>query len=292
MDSIGFRLGQPPLFAENGRARSLAKMNYNDMILTFSLIHSGIDIVRKWDAFGQCSRPLHLWLLVSYAAMLTFRAAHHIGQGPSEDSAEFALRYIKQQGASRLFIRGTWFLLLPFFAAWTVLGTTWSLSILHATPTCLPIGTHFWFILLWQILCYAWTTIYSLFVCMAVQYERSLNAMEKYHHCLAATEDAVQRWGHLPFLPEYDGRLQSKGLCPGEIQSLPRSCFGEVACKCHPRHDCAICLMEFQSRDVCRELPGCGHIFHESCIDLWLLRRGDCPLCKHPIQACNACSCI
>jgi hypothetical protein len=48
--------------------------------------------------------------------------------------------------------------------------------------------------------------------------------------------------------------------------------------------------MEFQPPDICRELPGCGHVFHESCIDLWLLRRGDCPLCKHRVQVCGTCS--
>lgn len=267
-------------------ARSLVEVSYNDVILTFSLIHSGVDIVRKWNAFNQCSKPLHVWLLVSYAAMLAFRATHHLLQCSVDDSSEFALPYLRQRGASWFLTRVTWFALLPCFAAWTVLGTRWSLHILDATPTCLPVGTHSWFICFWQILCYIWIVIYSIFVTISFRYERSLKAMEKDHHCLAATEDALRRWGRLPFLPD-DDCLKSQGLCQGQIQSLPKSCFGAVVGKCQQRLECAICLMEFHSRDLCRELPGCGHVFHESCIDLWLLRRGDCPLCKHRIQACT-----
>lgn len=262
----------------------------NDMVLSFSLIHSGVNILRKWDAFSQCSKPLHVWLLVSYVAILAFRAAHHLGQWSSEDSSEYALPYLSQCKASWFMTKATWFVILPCFAAWTVLGTSWSLSILNATPTCLPPGTHPWFICFWQILCYAWIAIYSVFVGVTFRYERSLKVMEIEHHRLAATEDALHRWGQLPFLPD-NGLLHSQGLCQGDIQSLPKSRFGAAAAaadKSRNKLECAICLVEFQSQDLCRELPGCGHIFHESCIDLWLLRRGDCPLCKHRIQACNA----
>lgn len=268
-------------------ARSCVEMNCNDMVLTVSLIHSGVDILRKWDAFGQCSKPLHVWLLVSYVAMLAFRAAHHLGQCSFQNSTDYALPYLRQCAASWFITKVTWFVILPCFTAWTLLGTSWSLSIVNATPTCLPAGTHAWFICFWQILCYAWIVIYSVFVGVSFRYEQSLKAMEKEHHCLAATEDALRRWGQLPFLPDY-GCLKSRGLCQLEIQRLPKLHFGAVADKSKPKLECAICLVEFQSQDLCRELPGCGHVFHECCIDLWLLRRGDCPLCKHQIQACDA----
>jgi len=179
---------------------------------------------------------------------------------------------------------------LPFFAGWAVAGTSWSLPSME-TPTCLSSGSRSWFIFILQTPCYAWIAMYSVFVGKAWQQEHPLKAMVKDYHCLAATEDALCRRGQLLFLPDSDS-LKSHGLCQGEIQSLPRSRFGAVigTDKCHLRRECAICLMEFQSRDACRELPGCGHVFHESCIDLWLLRQGACPLCKHRIQACDALS--
>eukprot|EP00931_Biecheleriopsis_adriatica_P121300 TRINITY_DN9638_c0_g1_i4.p1 TRINITY_DN9638_c0_g1~~TRINITY_DN9638_c0_g1_i4.p1 ORF type:complete len:398 (+),score=79.57 TRINITY_DN9638_c0_g1_i4:54-1247(+) len=42
---------------------------------------------------------------------------------------------------------------------------------------------------------------------------------------------------------------------------------------------CMVCLADFQLGDECRRLP-CQHVFHQSCIDEWLRRCTDCPICK------------
>lgn len=48
---------------------------------------------------------------------------------------------------------------------------------------------------------------------------------------------------------------------------------------------CSICLESFKPGDSCRKLPDpCGHTFHESCIDLWLEMKTNCPLCKRSIK--------
>jgi len=46
-----------------------------------------------------------------------------------------------------------------------------------------------------------------------------------------------------------------------------------------PQTTCMICLEDFELGDKCRRLP-CGHVFHESCVDEWLKRCTDCPICK------------
>ncbi|OWM73895.1 hypothetical protein CDL15_Pgr018955 [Punica granatum] len=43
---------------------------------------------------------------------------------------------------------------------------------------------------------------------------------------------------------------------------------------------CAVCLNEFQERDVLRALPNCSHAFHSDCIDIWLRGNANCPLCR------------
>lgn len=45
---------------------------------------------------------------------------------------------------------------------------------------------------------------------------------------------------------------------------------------------CAVCLDDFVAGDELRSLP-CAHHFHVACIDPWLARKPDCPLCKAPI---------
>lgn len=42
---------------------------------------------------------------------------------------------------------------------------------------------------------------------------------------------------------------------------------------------CMVCLSDFTVGEEVRRLP-CGHVFHASCIDEWLRRCTDCPICK------------
>lgn len=45
---------------------------------------------------------------------------------------------------------------------------------------------------------------------------------------------------------------------------------------------CVVCLSDFEEGDTIKSLP-CLHRFHSKCIDQWLKRSGDCPICKHKI---------
>ena len=60
-----------------------------------------------------------------------------------------------------------------------------------------------------------------------------------------------------------------------------------------PPVECAVCLGEFQVLERVKQLP-CLHVFHETCIDRWLLESmpsrsaafNSCPLCKRvPLEA-------
>ncbi|KAL0360686.1 UNVERIFIED_CONTAM: E3 ubiquitin-protein ligase [Sesamum radiatum] len=47
---------------------------------------------------------------------------------------------------------------------------------------------------------------------------------------------------------------------------------------------CAICLENLQQAEVCRVLPACRHEFHVQCIDPWLSKRLNCPICRAPFR--------
>ena len=67
-------------------------------------------------------------------------------------------------------------------------------------------------------------------------------------------------------------------LSPKEMQLLPTRVI-EEADKSEDK-DCAVCLDNFECREMIRILP-CNHYFHQSCIDPWLLNHNrNCPVCK------------
>ncbi|VDD95293.1 unnamed protein product [Enterobius vermicularis] len=46
--------------------------------------------------------------------------------------------------------------------------------------------------------------------------------------------------------------------------------------------DCPVCIDPYQTGDIIRSLP-CKHVFHKTCVDLWLLEHRTCPMCKSDI---------
>lgn len=239
----------------------------------FSLAHSSLDILYHGESFGQCQRPIHVWLLISYIALVGLRIPHYLRLYFSDfnepDVAGASL--FSWKGVSKTVLMIVWFLLLPFFALWTVLGSFWLWEVLQHTPTCLPMGTDPRFIIFWQVVCYTWVVIYTVCVVIAVMLrhrqqlsERNLREVE--------TDDTRSRWGSMS---TNWGIAPIVGLQPKEISLLPS--FTGPACD---DIECSICLAPFHKGDSLRRLPICGHSFHQACIDLWLLRQNKCPLCK------------
>lgn len=44
---------------------------------------------------------------------------------------------------------------------------------------------------------------------------------------------------------------------------------------------CQVCLTDYQEGEIVRKLASCGHLYHQDCIDTWLLKgKNNCPLCR------------
>ena len=44
-------------------------------------------------------------------------------------------------------------------------------------------------------------------------------------------------------------------------------------------HNCIVCMCEIEENEECKKLK-CGHMFHSNCIDNWLRRTLECPMCR------------
>ncbi|KAI5650832.1 hypothetical protein M9H77_36837 [Catharanthus roseus] len=74
----------------------------------------------------------------------------------------------------------------------------------------------------------------------------------------------------------------NRGLEPAVLNSLPLFVYSS---KTHPNvMDCAVCLSEFEDKEMGRVLPKCNHSFHIECIDMWFHSHSTCPLCRSPVE--------
>jgi len=257
----------------------------NDAILALSLLYLSADIQFDWNIFQTCYRPIHKWLLVSYVLIVSARVIRIVGSLQSTpESGEFLVNLRQKHAVGRLLTSFTWFIVVPCFTFWSALGTKWVLDVKRHTPDCLPSNVHLWFLAIWQVLGYLWILVHSCLGVMAWFLERRLRSTEL---DLEQIEDAdvITRWGQVSRLQGYtavQGVSTEGGLSPAQILALPSATVLE-----HEEmleEECAICLNTLKCGDRVRQLGPCGHTFHRSCIDLWLLRRADCPLCKHTVK--------
>jgi len=258
-------------------------ISLNDGVLLVSLLYLTIDMQFGWDEFTSCHWPVHRWLLGSYIFILAFRLSHVLGSShTTAGTGDFLLNLRTKDALPRVLMSLTWLFVLPFFMVWTALGTFWLWESKRLDGRCLPMGVPLGFIITWQGLSYAWICVHAALGGMAWKLERRLRRIED---SLRAVEDndTLSRWGQVSQLSGYTDLTDysSKGLTPDQIRQLPEGVAGMM--QQSEESECAICLNEVHSSETVRQLQGCGHTFHRSCIDLWLLRRADCPLCKHGV---------
>ena len=68
------------------------------------------------------------------------------------------------------------------------------------------------------------------------------------------------------------------------ITGLNKKSFDKLDTKNKNMSECVICMMDFKDTDEIAELK-CDerHYFHSACLEDWLKRKLECPLCKKPV---------
>lgn len=253
------------------------QLTCSDGILVFYLIalaHSTFQIWHHGAELSQCAQPIHIWMVVSYFSLIGLRVPHYLKSSePSVASVANDASY-GWKGMSKICLMVVWFVILPFFTVWTIIGSFWLNEVTEKTPQCLPDGMDSRFIGFWQLVCYIWITIYAGCVGIALLLRHRQHRAEM-NLWLVESPDTRARWGDVA---TSWGLAPLMGLTHKEISSLP-TCTGSQC----DEVECSICLSKVVESDAGRRLPACGHCFHQACIDLWLLRQNKCPLCKSDV---------
>jgi len=74
-----------------------------------------------------------------------------------------------------------------------------------------------------------------------------------------------------------------RGLFEETLAEIERFTWPPVSINSVSQQTCMICLNDFSIGDDCRCLP-CRHVFHGNCVDEWLRRCTDCPICKDNVD--------
>ncbi|KAG6492141.1 RING-H2 finger protein ATL2-like [Zingiber officinale] len=85
--------------------------------------------------------------------------------------------------------------------------------------------------------------------------------------------------------PAHDDHVAAPGLDPSAIAALLARPYRSTA---GGDGECAICLSTVEDEEMVRVLPGCGHLFHVGCIDMWLGSHCTCPVCRVSVEPPSA----
>jgi len=263
----------------------------SDVVLMLSLVCLSAESASGWEKMMPCQRPIHKWLIVSYGLVLASRLLQIAGVAASPVGLEdlFLLNLRPEGGALKVLTYCAWLVNLPLLFFSSLMGTWVLLDAWRTSSLCLPSPTmHIFFAITWLTLGFMWVAMHARLAFMAVRFEIQNRRLEA-ELCAVESPDVVARWGRVSALrsvTSWDDAPQFKGLSSQEIASLPSS---RVETQSGDDEICSICVDGFEAGDRVRTLSACGHTFHQSCIDLWLLRQADCPLCKHTVSAVPSC---
>lgn len=248
----------------------MPRLSCHDVFIGLAVFYAGAELLIAWKSFSSCEKPIQVWLLVACLTLGLFRVAH-IFAGDEEDSTSepwcFNL-FSRQYKLHSVVVVG---ILYPFFLAWVLVGTIWYAEVAAQGTKCFRDQQQSWYFVLWLIIFYIWIIAYSTAISIsAMIYLRNREFENEY-------ERLLEQYGDSP-LPEPVFQLQ--GLSPRSIQNFSVQVLNTPQ---QGQFVCSICLEEIKKREKTRVMP-CGHRFHLSCIDGWLMRQSYCPNCKRNLR--------
>jgi len=266
----------------------------DDAVLCASLAYWVFDTYSDLSEFNGCQRPVHSWLLVSCLFVLGSRLISIVGAAANhkEDEGEngFVLNLRNRNALQRYLANVTVFIVLPLFAIWTLIGTYWIVESKWMSTEDAPCSPSFLtsgFILAWLLLNYVWISIHAWAALQLLRLELRARSAEAELRVLA-NDDVRARRDHVNESTDYASlpHPDADRLSLAEILMLPgvRRVSEAPEESGAPCAECSICLQSLEPREEIRELCSCRHTFHRGCIDLWLLRCSECPLCKRSVR--------
>lgn len=81
-------------------------------------------------------------------------------------------------------------------------------------------------------------------------------------------------------LGEQIGNVVELGLSPYYIARHLKKAYKPKNFAAEEDDICVICQEEYDETEILVGKLDCGHVFHEGCIESWLLKKNECPICR------------
>jgi hypothetical protein len=106
---------------------------------------------------------------------------------------------------------------------------------------------------------------------------------------LRELDELIDRMSYEELLQAFGDRQFGAGINANDLNSIPVLTCSHTEAKAMAAagDSCSVCLDCFSANQTLRKL-GCCHAFHSDCIDPWLRKKADCPVCRRPVKPANA----
>ena len=216
----------------------------------------------------HCTNPINYWLINTYSLLIT-KWLLVLLMKKIENAKCFKFLFVMIAS------------LILIFIYWTIHGTIWISQenkecINSMTPHYLfylvLAGSYFFIIIIFGYTAFEMYTIYRM-IRVRRRIEEILNNLDN-----ILSPNSLQN-----LLVETDN--EDQGLTENEIKNLNVKSFKEEKVEFQNKDiNCTICIENFIEKDEVVILPGCGHNFHNDCIQAWFEKKPFCPNCKRNIK--------
>lgn len=234
------------------------------------------DLFASWDTIkGQCSKPFHLWELLSLNVVFVYFCTIPF----------IVMLIMRRQYAALGRVIGFYVgIPLTFFLA--AIGLIWSET--PEATTCIP-SDHDWKMKIVMDMCFVTCGILIVLYFLRKvlrKMERSvLSIQEQIDECIAShgMPAAVPHIQAIFIATPWINPIKV-GFATSELMLLPSNIpsMGE-----HFQEDlreCPICLLALNEGRAYVMLPQCEHRFHPPCVKDWLKQKPICPCCRRNVR--------
>jgi len=207
-------------------------------------------LAERWDDFEDCEQPLHHWAFLQLVLFMVLKILFSLlNQCPLYFHSLFH------------FLMMAYF---PILIVWAGVGTWWQEDVAELSPECIEGKGVSWIPIFVVSLAYILCGIYLAILALLLYQTWRVGEYREEEFAAPLLEPGGLNETEM-------SQIEVRVLNSGDSQTRVDDSIHTL---------CTICYMGYRKGEAIRTMPGCGHAFHQKCIDGWLAIKTTCPNCN------------